>query len=86
LFLSNNEAVQRICELRPRNTLESMLAADAVPERVRIAYEAALQRPPDAHELAMCAQFLEQRGERPEDAARHLMWALLTSAEFRFNH
>lgn len=86
LFLSNNEAVQRICELHPQNTLRQMLASDDVNERMRIAYRAAFLRQPDADELSKCIRFLEDRAERPEDAARQLMWALLTSAEFRFNH
>ena len=30
--------------------------------------------------------FLEQREDRPEDAIKQLLWAMLTSAEFLTNH
>jgi hypothetical protein len=86
LFLSNNAAVQRICDIRPQSTLEQIPAADDSQERVQLAYEATLQRRPDADELTACTQYLEERSEHPEDSVRQLMWALLTSAEFRFNH
>jgi hypothetical protein len=86
LFLSNNEVVQRVCELRPQGTLEQKLANGDLDERARIAYEAAFQRQPESEELSACRQFLDRRRERPEEAVRQLMWALLTSAEFRFNH
>ena len=35
---------------------------------------------------ASWARYLAARTDRPEDACRQLVWALLTCAEFRFNH
>jgi hypothetical protein len=86
LFLSNNDTLQQVCQIRPQNTLDKMLATEAFEERVQIAYQAAFQRRPQDEELAACSRFLEDRGERPEEGVRLLVWALLTSAEFRFNH
>ena len=32
------------------------------------------------------ASYLEQRSDRPTEAVRQVVWSLLTSTEFRFNH
>jgi len=45
-----------------------------------------LSRPPSAQERKLAADYLADRAERLEDGYRQLVWALLTSAEFRFNH
>ncbi|XZE42711.1 DUF1549 domain-containing protein [Pirellulaceae bacterium SH467] len=43
-------------------------------------------REPDTEELERLRSFLETRRERRARAIGDLVWALLTSAEFRFNH
>lgn len=43
-------------------------------------------RPPTAEEVELLGRFLRQRQDRPVDACRQLVWALLASSEFRFNH
>ncbi len=45
-----------------------------------------LGRPATAEELKALKGFLETRQDRAAEAQRQLMWALLTSPEFRFNH
>ena len=45
-----------------------------------------LSRPPEARELQAIASYLEQRSDRPTEAVRQVVWSLLTSTEFRFNH
>ncbi len=63
------------------------LAKTADPrERIAIAFRNVLTRPPDEDEVALLADFLAHRGDRPGDGNRQLVWALLTGAEFRFNH
>jgi hypothetical protein len=56
------------------------------PEVVDLAVRTILSRPPTEEEAQMLRSFLDQRTERSADAQRHLVWALLTSAEFRFNY
>ncbi len=55
-------------------------------EVVELAVRTILARPPTAEEAQMLRSFLDERKERPADAQRQLVWALLTSAEFRFNY
>jgi hypothetical protein len=45
-----------------------------------------LSRPPTPEELRLLDAFLEERKDRPADALRDLVWALINCAEFRFNH
>jgi hypothetical protein len=64
------------------------LAALAEDEAVaRKAYLAVLSRPPTAEETARVARYLKERGPGARaEACRELVWALLSGAEFRFNH
>jgi hypothetical protein len=55
-------------------------------EVVELAVRTILSRPPTEEEGQMLRSFLDQRTDRPADAQRQLVWALLTSAEFRFNY
>ncbi len=52
-------------------------------ERVRAVYLAALSRPPSGPELARGMKFVRARGE---DGLEDVMWTLLNSSEFLFNH
>lgn len=54
-------------------------------ERVRILFLAVLARLPDADELAQCVQHLRSGPPAPQ-AVEDLLWALMNSAEFTFNH
>jgi hypothetical protein len=54
--------------------------------RARQAFRIAYGRNPDAEEMKAAAQFLGARKDRPREATAQLWWALLTGAEFRFNH
>jgi hypothetical protein len=52
----------------------------------RKAYLAVLSRPPSAEETQRVRRYLSGRGNRARgEACRELVWALLGSAEFRFN-
>jgi hypothetical protein len=55
-------------------------------EVVDLAMRAVLSRAPDADELRIFGVYLAQRTDRPEEAREQLVWTLLTSPEFRFNH
>ncbi len=49
-------------------------------------YLGVLTRLPTEEEIAGVARYLAKRGEDKKTAAQELVWALLNSAEFRFNH
>jgi Protein of unknown function (DUF1549)/Protein of unknown function (DUF1553) len=55
-------------------------------ERVEVAVRNILSRPADDEEIAILGKFLGRREDRPVEAARQLIWALLAGSEFRFNH
>ena len=55
-------------------------------ERVDLAVRNVLSRPPDEEEIALLGDFLAAASDRPAEGCRQLVWALLTGAEFRFNH
>ncbi len=45
-----------------------------------------LSRPPTAAELELFESYLERRKDRPEAGLHQMIWALVNSPEFRFNH
>jgi hypothetical protein len=55
-------------------------------ELIDLAIRNVLSRPPDDDEVHALGEYLGQRTDRPSDACEQLVWALLTSSEFRFNH
>jgi hypothetical protein len=55
-------------------------------EQIDLAVRNVLARPPDDEEFALLDAFLAERSDRPAEGCRQLLWSLLTSSEFRFNH
>jgi hypothetical protein len=55
-------------------------------ELIDLAVRSVLSRSPSDEEVKLFAAYLGQREDRPVEACRQLVWALLTSAEFRFNY
>jgi hypothetical protein len=45
-----------------------------------------LSRPAEAEEVTLLADYLAHHADKPSEGCRGLVWALVTSAEFRFNH
>jgi hypothetical protein len=46
-----------------------------------------LSRLPSAEETALVSRYLKDRGPKARaEACRELVWALVSGAEFRFNH
>lgn len=86
LFLTNNPMVQDLARPQPSGTMERLLSIADPAARIREAFRVAFNREPDAEELKQAGAYLKARADRPEKATAQLWWALLTSAEFRFNH
>ncbi len=55
-------------------------------DQIELAVRNVLSRPPDDEDRRILIGYLARRTDRPEEACRQLVWALLTCAEFRFNH
>jgi hypothetical protein len=86
LLFANNQALQKEL-LEGNNTLVArMLKVNELEKRAELAVRTVLSRPPSAQELKVLAEYLQRREDRPEAGCQQVVWALLTSAEFRFNH
>jgi hypothetical protein len=86
LFVSNGTLlrtwlVPQVGNLTDR--LGHLKEADAVAEEL---YLSILTRPPSAQEKQETVDYLSQRSADRAAALQELTWALLASAEFRFNH
>ncbi len=85
LFLANGPTVRAWLAPRPGNLTDRLAAlpsSDAVAEEL---YLSVLTRLPEADERREVGAFLAARKDRTA-ALQDLAWALLASAEFRFNH
>jgi len=86
LFLSNGQPIQGWLAPSGRNLtgrLKDLADPSALAEEL---YLAILTRRPTPEERADVAAYLRDRGDDRDRAIQELAWALLASAEFRFNH
>lgn len=86
LLLTNNPLVQGLVKAQPGSTVERLNGIADPVARVREAYRIAFSREPDPEELQAAVAYLKARPDRLPQATSQLWWALLASAEFRFNH
>ena len=86
LFLLNGEQLQvRFGSGSPLVQRLTEMSDDT--EAIRLVYLAALSRLPSDVESRTAGEYLRVRGEASRsEACQELVWALLTSTEFRFNH
>ncbi len=84
LFLSNGPLLRSWLAPRPGNLTDRLarLQGDALTDEL---YLSVFTRLPSAEERKDVADYLASRPDRPM-ALREIVWALLASAEFRFNH
>ncbi|MFN4261493.1 MAG: DUF1549 domain-containing protein [Gemmataceae bacterium] len=86
LFLSNHNDVQQLLLPAGNNLTARLVKIEDSRQLVETAVWTILSRPPEAEEHDFLAQWLDSRATDRGKACRDLLWALLTSAEFRFNH
>lgn len=55
-------------------------------QQIEEAVWSVLSRPATAEDLELFGEYLKEQKARPEDALRQMIWALINSPEFRFNH
>jgi hypothetical protein len=85
LFLLNSDYVQT--NLLAKSKLVQSLALADDEALARRLYLSILSRLPAAEETARVSRYLSERGPKARaEACRELAWALLSGAEFRFNH
>jgi hypothetical protein len=84
LYLSYNPLMKTM--LAPTGFVGKLAKTKDNNEIVRVAYLSVLSRTPTATELKDVSQYLSSPGTTREELCRDMLWALLTSPEFRFNH
>jgi hypothetical protein len=84
LFQANSESFARFLTQGGLATRLATLPADG--QVADEAFWSVLSRPPSAEERARLQQYLQARPQRRPAACQQIVWALVTSAEFRFNH
>jgi hypothetical protein len=86
LFLSNRAEVQKLMAPSGKNLVARLAAVAENGAMVDTAVWTVLGRAPEADERAFLAEWVAGRKGDRAKACGELVWALVTSAEFRFNH
>ncbi|MFO0864850.1 MAG: DUF1553 domain-containing protein [Gemmataceae bacterium] len=86
LFVKNGKLLDGWLQPRPGNLTERTAATKSAKEAVEELYLSVLSRMPGADEAKESEALLQSAGQDRVAAIRSLAWALLASAEFRFNH
>ncbi len=86
LQLLNSKEMQ--AKLSSDSALPASLAAssDAAEVKVTQVYLAAFSRPPTEAEIEIACRYLAGQPEQPRQAYEDLVWAVINSKEFLFNH
>ena len=90
LYLTNNPTFNQT--LYDSQLVKEIAQAGDTKEKVGLAFESILGRTPDQDELQMATSFLTSQTDNSDGEVNvhakvvSLVWAIVTSAEFRFNH
>ncbi|MFN0197697.1 MAG: DUF1549 domain-containing protein [Planctomycetaceae bacterium] len=87
LLFSNSAQFQN--EYLPEGSdrvLTYLLSLGDQPQQIQKASLAIFNRPPEPDEIERYTQYLTARADRPVIAWQQLLWAMLSSSEFRFNY
>ena len=87
LWFSNHPQIQNDYLRSGNNRLVgSLIGIDSDDDLIRSAMRSVLTRDPDPDEMNAMLQYLQSKTERRSDAVGQIVWTLMTSPEFRFNH
>lgn len=86
MTFANNESLQKELLEGSGNLTKVLLKQSDPAKRADLAIRSVLCRPARSEETQAIVAYLVQRQDRAEAACQQVIWALLTSAEFRFNH
>jgi hypothetical protein len=87
LLFSNSDKVQKQFLGETNDQLIGVLKGiKDEKELVEVAVRNIFARPPTEEEIKILSGYLAKRQERPVEACRQMVWALLASTEFRFNY
>ena len=87
LWFSNNLSLQKDLLSTSKDRLVGYLQTlETDDEVVSAAFASILNRTADAAEKIAIENYLAEREDRRDDALKQVVWALLATPEFRFNH
>ncbi len=86
LMLSNGEAISQLVSIKHSRFLKGLAELTDNAATIGLLFSGVLGRKPDSDEIARCTGYVNDRADKRDRAIEGLAWALITSAEFRFNH
>ena len=86
LYLGNAELIRRLLAAQAGKLTSRLATLENDRQLATELYLAVFSRRPDKDETKAVLEFLSNRQDQRATAIGDLAWAMLTSAEFRFNH
>ncbi len=86
LLMSNSDRLKDVLAEGGDRLINRMLQTKDANERVELAVRSIFSRAPADDEPSLLGEYLKTHEDRPAEGCRQLIWAMLTSAEFRFNY
>ncbi|GAB5443464.1 MAG: hypothetical protein Fues2KO_38130 [Fuerstiella sp.] len=86
LFFANGGQIRSWLSPSGDNLTGRLLQMESAADIANELYLSTLVRPPATEEVEDVKQYLAERGDQKRDAVQELAWALITSAEFRFQY
>ena len=86
LYLTNGDLIRRLLKPEGESLTRRLLQLDDPQRLADEMYISILTRRPTSEETERVVQYLGTRDPQREAAIQEMVWALLTSNEFRFNH
>ncbi len=88
LFLSNGRELDEFLNASAGegHLFEALSKLDSNVDRVQLMFQSAFARDPSKEETTAVVAFMDQREGSVDAAMRQVLWSLVTSAEFQFNH
>jgi len=87
LLFSNDERIERdLLSSGGGRLVNRLVQIEDDEDLVQTAIWTVLSRPPDKEETELLTSYLAERKDRRVEACQQIVWALLTSSEFRFNY
>ena len=85
LLLTNSETMAELVSMKHSRFLQHLKTETDNPTAIDQLYLGIVGRKPDLDEVTYCIKYLDGRADH-DRALEGLAWALITGAEFRFNH
>jgi hypothetical protein len=88
LFLTNNKALNDFINdsNQPEHLIPRLVALESTTQRAELLFETVFSRSATSTETAAVEEYLKGRDDKMTPRLQQVVWAMLTSAEFRFNH